>query len=77
MFQINIRQANKPVETVKADIVAEGISDVELMINEVISKHIGISDIVVIRESGHFFLIYQLVGPIARACVQEQSEVDK
>jgi len=62
MYQINIVQPDKPIDVIQHGLCAEDISDVEMMLTSVVSKRLGIPNIVLMPIEKHSFLVFQVVN---------------
>lgn len=62
MYQINIQKGDEPIDVVQHNLCAEDITDVEMMLTAVVSKRLGIPNIVLMPIEKHSFLVFQVVN---------------
>ncbi|MBA7524169.1 hypothetical protein ES705_16306 [subsurface metagenome] len=60
MYQIVIQKADEPVDIVQHQLCAEAITDVEMMLTAVVSKRLGVQNLVLMPLGDHRYYAFQV-----------------
>lgn len=71
MYRINIKEGDDNIGVIRDKISADNISDVELMLTQVVGNRLDLDNIILIPLGEHNYLVFQVVGPLAYVSVEQ------
>lgn len=77
MYQILINEDGKDLDVVQHQLCAEAITDVEMMLTAVVSKRLGVQNLVLMPMSNHTFSAFQVIDLHTQVSVVEIEGTDK